>query len=219
LAGFRRHLSRGAWLFPSSCCCFPFGCDSIRRRQFQLRLFGSAMVAMVQRLDARSLCFCSQLIVSTFLALVLKVFRNRLSRHGRSVAELSPSKLSNFGHLVTNGCPRAPNGTFHLFPARRHPQFWVSTFWARIPGRPGTRGHPDGEGASRGRSTAYRWLEVLSLATEKPAVRGNSLPWPPYFQHLQLVAGQSVRSTNHHSSPRSREALQSIVWVRTARCG
>jgi len=72
------------------------------------------MVAMLQRLDARSFCFCLQLSVSTFLALVLKVFRNRLSRHGRSLAELSPSKLSNFGHLVTKRCPRAPDGTMSV---------------------------------------------------------------------------------------------------------
>jgi len=56
------------------------------------------MVAMVQRLDARSFFFYPQLIVTTFLALVLKVFRNRFSCHGRSVAELSPSKLLNFDH-------------------------------------------------------------------------------------------------------------------------
>src|ERR1700687_4576322 len=36
-----------------------------------------------------------------FLALVLKVCRNRFSCHGRSVAELSPPKLSNFGHSLT----------------------------------------------------------------------------------------------------------------------
>ncbi len=58
------------------------------------------MVAMVQRLDARSFCFHPQLIVFTFLALVLKVCRNRFSCHGRSVADLSPSKLSNFGHSL-----------------------------------------------------------------------------------------------------------------------
>jgi len=64
------------------------------------------MVAMAQRLDARSFCFYPQLIVSTFLTLVLKVCRNRLSCHARSVAELSPSKLFNFGHLVTiHGSP------------------------------------------------------------------------------------------------------------------
>jgi hypothetical protein len=56
------------------------------------------MVAMVQRLDARSFFFHPQLSVSIFLALVLKVCRNRFSCHGQSVAELAPSKLSNFGH-------------------------------------------------------------------------------------------------------------------------
>ena len=59
------------------------------------------MVAMVQRLDARSFFFHPQLSVSIFSALVLKVCRNRSSCHGRIVAELSPSKLSNFGHSVT----------------------------------------------------------------------------------------------------------------------
>ena len=58
----------------------------------------------MQRLDARSFCFHPQLIVSTFSALVLKVCRNRFSGHGRSVAELSPSKLYNFGHsLIIHG--------------------------------------------------------------------------------------------------------------------
>ena len=57
------------------------------------------MVAMVQRLNASGLFFRTQLSVSTFLALVLKVCRNRFRCHGPSVAELSPSKLSNFGHF------------------------------------------------------------------------------------------------------------------------
>jgi hypothetical protein len=57
------------------------------------------MVAMVQRLNASGLFFCTQLSVSTFLALVLKVCRNRFRCHGHSVAELSPSNLSNFGHF------------------------------------------------------------------------------------------------------------------------
>jgi hypothetical protein len=56
------------------------------------------MVAMVQQLDARSFFFYPHLIVSTFSALILKVCRNRFSCHGRSVAELSTTKLSNFGH-------------------------------------------------------------------------------------------------------------------------
>ncbi len=69
------------------------------------------MVAMVQRLDARSFFFHPQLSVATFSALVLKVCRNRFSCHSRSVAELSPSKLSNFGHSVTiHGPPRGGGG-------------------------------------------------------------------------------------------------------------
>ena len=60
------------------------------------------MVAMAQRLDARSFYFHTQLIVFAFLALVLKVCRNRLRCHGQSVAELALSNLSNFGHSVNN---------------------------------------------------------------------------------------------------------------------
>jgi hypothetical protein len=56
---------------------------------------------MIQRLDASGLFFCTQLSVSIFLALVFKVFRNGFRCHSRSVAELGPSKLSNFGHSVT----------------------------------------------------------------------------------------------------------------------
>ena len=36
----------------------------------------------------------------------------------------------------------------------------VLIFWARIRVPPGTHAHPDGEGASREHSTAYRWAEV-----------------------------------------------------------
>ena len=70
------------------------------------------MVAMIQRLDASGLFFCTQLSVAIFLALVLKVFRNRFRCHTQSVAELAHSKLSNFGHSVTiHGriCQRFPN--------------------------------------------------------------------------------------------------------------
>jgi hypothetical protein len=104
LAGFRCRLSRGTWLFPSCCGSFShLACGFNRRWQFQLGLFRSAMVAMVQRLDARSFFFHPQLIVSTFSALVLEVYRNRFSCHGHSVAKLSPSKLSNFGHISSMG--------------------------------------------------------------------------------------------------------------------
>ena len=48
------------------------------------------MVAMVQRLDARSFFFRSQLSVCSFLALFVKVFRNRLNCHslqcGRTIS-------------------------------------------------------------------------------------------------------------------------------------
>jgi len=60
------------------------------------------MVAMVQRLDARSFFRHPQLSVSTFLALVLKVCWNRFRCHNRSVAELSPPKLSNFWPTLDN---------------------------------------------------------------------------------------------------------------------
>ena len=103
LAGIRRCLSRGAWLFPRCCRSFSrFGCGFNRRWQFQLGLFRGPMRAMMQRLDARSFIFHPQLSVSIFLALVLKVRRNRFRCHGQSVAELSPSKLCNFGHFGNN---------------------------------------------------------------------------------------------------------------------
>jgi hypothetical protein len=70
------------------------------------------MVAMMQRLDARGFCFHTQLSVSIFLALVLKVCRNRFRCHDRSVAELSPSKLCNFGHSVTIHGPPRESGRF-----------------------------------------------------------------------------------------------------------
>jgi hypothetical protein len=90
------------------------------------------MVAMAQRLDARSLFFCPQLSVAIFLALVLKVFRNRFRCHSQSVAELCPSKLSNFGHFVTiHGriCQPFPN------PGAAEPE--QSTARRFTPGPPG----------------------------------------------------------------------------------
>ncbi len=47
------------------------------------------MPAMVQRLDAHSFFFPPSLSVHIFSTLVLEIFRNRFSCHGRSVAELS----------------------------------------------------------------------------------------------------------------------------------
>jgi hypothetical protein len=99
LAGLRRGLSRSAWLFPSWCSCLSrFDCGCNRRWQFHLGLFRSAMVAMVHRLDAGSF-FYPQLIVPKLSALILEVLWNCSSCHGRSVAELSVSKLCNFGHF------------------------------------------------------------------------------------------------------------------------
>src|ERR1700690_2743867 len=96
LAGFRRRLSRGAWLFPSLCRGLSrFGRGFNHRGQFPLGLFCSAMMAMVQRLDARGFFFHPQLSVALFLALVFQVCRNRFRCHGQSVAELAPSKLFN----------------------------------------------------------------------------------------------------------------------------
>jgi hypothetical protein len=96
------------------------------------------MVAMIQRLDASGLFFCTQLSVSIFLALVFKVFRNGFRCHSRSVAELGPSKLSKFWPLrddswadrkrvagwkgfvslypTLEARTRAPGGTLLLFP-------------------------------------------------------------------------------------------------------
>jgi hypothetical protein len=90
LASFRRGLSGDAWLFPKCYRRFSrLGCRFGRRWRVQLRLFRSAMVAMVQRLDASGFFVHPQLSVSIFLALVLKVFRNRFRCHSQSVAELS----------------------------------------------------------------------------------------------------------------------------------
>jgi hypothetical protein len=90
LAGSRRRLSRGAWLFVRCCCSSScFGCGFNRRWQFQLGLFRRAMVAVAQRVDARSFFFYPKLSVASFLALVLEVCWNCFSWHARSVAELS----------------------------------------------------------------------------------------------------------------------------------
>lgn len=119
LAGFRRRLSCGGWLFPNSCRSFSrFGRGLDRGWQFQLGLFPSAMVAMVQRLDARGFFFHPQLSVPIFMTLVFQVCRNRFRCHGQSVPEPAPSRLSNFGHSVTIydlPCPKSlmASGFFH----------------------------------------------------------------------------------------------------------
>jgi hypothetical protein len=68
------------------------------------------MVAMAQRLDARSFFFHTQLSVSTFLALVLKICRNRFRCHGQSVPELSLNNLCSFAHSLTIHGPHEEGG-------------------------------------------------------------------------------------------------------------
>jgi hypothetical protein len=59
------------------------------------------MVAMLQRLDARSFFFRSRLSGGIFLPLFLKVFRDRLSCHGLQCGRTVSPNLSCFGHSVT----------------------------------------------------------------------------------------------------------------------
>ena len=71
LTDFCRRLSRGSWFLPGLCRGLSrFGRDFNQRWQFQLGLFRSAMMVMIQRLDARGFCFYPQLSVAVFLALV-----------------------------------------------------------------------------------------------------------------------------------------------------
>ncbi len=56
------------------------------------------MVTMMQRLDVRSFFFRPQLSICAVSAFVLKVFWNRFSCHGYSVAELSSPELSKLDH-------------------------------------------------------------------------------------------------------------------------
>jgi hypothetical protein len=95
------HFGR-SWLPRFGCSgLFRFDHDFNRSRQFRLGLLPSAMVALVQQQDAVGFFVRPQLGVFTASALVLEVFRNRFRCHGRSVAELSSSKLSNCDHSVT----------------------------------------------------------------------------------------------------------------------
>src|ERR1700693_4743390 len=71
---------------------FLFGCGFDRRQQFHLGLFCCAMVAMLQRLDARRFFFRSELRVCSFLPLFLKVFWNRLSGHDTQCGRTMSSK-------------------------------------------------------------------------------------------------------------------------------
>jgi hypothetical protein len=103
LARFRRRLSRGAWLFPRSYLRFSrFGCRFSRRWQFRLGLFRSAMVAMVQRLNARGFFFQTQLSVFTFLVLVFKVFWNSFRCHGQQCGRTIPVQAVQFWSLGDN---------------------------------------------------------------------------------------------------------------------
>ena len=97
LAGFRRRLTGDAWLFPSLCRGLSrFGRGFYHRRQFSLGLFCSAMMAVVQRLDARGFIFRPQLSVAIFLALIFKILWNCFRCHSQIVAEPATSDLSNF---------------------------------------------------------------------------------------------------------------------------
>ena len=58
-------------------------------------------MALMQQLNAVGFFIRAQLSVFTASALVLEVFRNRFRCHGRSVAELSSSRLSNCDQSAT----------------------------------------------------------------------------------------------------------------------
>jgi len=79
---------------------FCFDHDLNRSRQLRLGLLSSAMVALMQQLDAVGFFVRPQLSFFTASAFVLEVFRNRFGCHGRSVAEASSSKLSNYDHSM-----------------------------------------------------------------------------------------------------------------------
>jgi hypothetical protein len=83
--------------------------------------------ARTQRLDARSFFGHPQLSVYTFPPLVLKICRNRFSCHGPSVAEVSPSKLSNFGHSDNVwASKRSEIDEFRVRQMTEPPQFGVN---------------------------------------------------------------------------------------------
>lgn len=124
LADFRCFLYRSPCLLASDCgrlfLFFLFGYGFGRRRQFHFGLFCRAMVAMLQRLNARRFFFCSELSVGSFLALFLKVFRDRLSCHGLQCGRMVSRNLSCFGHSVrVHGphCSRQKNGERPVCPS------------------------------------------------------------------------------------------------------
>lgn len=114
LAGFCRHLPRGAWLLASysdgfSLFLFLGYCFDLRYQR-QSGLFRLAMVTMVQRLDARSFFFRSQLSVCSFLALFFKVFRNRLNCHGLQCGRTISVQAVQFWPLRDNVTCTRGNG-------------------------------------------------------------------------------------------------------------
>jgi hypothetical protein len=106
LAGFRCRLSHSAWFLASYRDGFflflLFGCAFNGRCQFPLGLCCRAMVAMLQRLDARSFFFRSRLSRGIFLPLFLKVFRDRLSCHGCQCGRTTPVQSVPFWPLGDN---------------------------------------------------------------------------------------------------------------------
>ena len=73
------------------------------------------MMAMVQRLDARSFFFRSQLSVYSFLALFFKVFRNRLNCHGLQCGRTISVQAVQFWPLRANFMESGAEGPVRTF--------------------------------------------------------------------------------------------------------
>src|SRR5580658_8583447 len=86
------------------------------------------MVAMLQRLDTRRFFFRPQLSVCSFLALFLKVFRNRLSCHGSQCGRTGAVKSVPFWPV---GSAKVPSG---IEPSKSESHFSQRT---REMGHPG----------------------------------------------------------------------------------
>jgi hypothetical protein len=121
LTGSYRLLTRDDYLFPScygSLLRFGYGFDA--RWRLQLQPFRGAMVAVMQRLDARGFFFNALLGVSAFLALFLQVLRNRFRCHPQSLPELSPANCAILATL--SACRSSDLTDFHAYgielPAR-----------------------------------------------------------------------------------------------------
>ena len=101
---------------------FSLGCGFNRRWQFQLGLFRRAMVAMVQRPDARSLFVHPQLSISKFSALVFKVCRDRFSCHGPQCGRTIAVQAVQFWPVETIHGPRHDEvGGLRAAPIGRSP--------------------------------------------------------------------------------------------------